>query len=76
MWMELDKNVMSHLILLIVAIRLLTSSSHRREPNGRNGKQPCVPTEMRGSETLRRVGKAFNNLTLYLKYSLDSTRKQ
>lgn len=42
MWVELDKNIMSHLILLIVAIRLLTSSSHRREPNGRHGKQPCA----------------------------------
>lgn len=35
-----------------------------------------VPIEMRGSDTLQRVVKAFSNLTLYLKFSLDSTRKQ
>lgn len=53
MWVELYKNTMSHLILLIVAIRLartqpvLTAESQVEEMANSH-----LPTEMRGSETL------------------------
>lgn len=58
MWAELYKNIMSHLILLIVAIRL----AHKQpaptvESQMEDVANSHVPTEMRGSETLPGVAE-------------------
>lgn len=71
MWVELYKNTMSHLILLIVAIRLagtqpeLTAESQMEEVADSH-----LPTEMRGSETLPGVSEASCCFTIHLKLFL------
>lgn len=53
MWVELYKNTMSHLILLIVAIRLArTQPVLIAESQVEEMANSHLPTEMRGSETL------------------------
>lgn len=52
MWVELYKNTMSHLILLIVAIRLArTQPALTAESQVEEMANSHLPTEIRGSET-------------------------
>ena len=67
MWVELYKNTMSHLILLIVAIRRARTTAESQMEEVANSR---LPTEMRGSGALPWVFEASCCFAIHLKLFL------